>query len=284
MAGDWIKVENVTPNKPEVFAISDHLGIDADAVLGKLIRIWIWADEQTQDGCALRVTRSSLDRITGHIGFAEAMLQCGWLVSEGSDLKFPNFNNHNGQTSKTRALAAKRMCKHRSVDNGKTSFPLLNGYAASATSAQPEKRREDELHTGNGNGTFLTNQRSEAFNRFIQIYPRPESPEAAWKAWRGTVHELVMRDSLPDAAIEERIIEAATAYAASPAGQSSGGGTDYRPAPAKWISGHKFDEPRELWQQPNKKPDRKKKTSKPNGDASAVADYFAKRGLGDVEK
>ena len=31
MAGDWMKVEKVTPDKPEVDAIADQLGIDPDA-------------------------------------------------------------------------------------------------------------------------------------------------------------------------------------------------------------------------------------------------------------
>ncbi len=40
MAGDWIKVQHVTPDKPEVWQIADRLDIDPDAVVGKLIRVW----------------------------------------------------------------------------------------------------------------------------------------------------------------------------------------------------------------------------------------------------
>ena len=32
--------------------------IDADAVVGKLVRIWIWADQQTHDGNARSVTKA----------------------------------------------------------------------------------------------------------------------------------------------------------------------------------------------------------------------------------
>jgi len=39
MAGDWIKLEHTTPDKPEVFAMADTLGIDPDAVTGKLCRV-----------------------------------------------------------------------------------------------------------------------------------------------------------------------------------------------------------------------------------------------------
>lgn len=134
MAGEWIKVQNVTPNKPEVFVIADALGIDPDAVVGKLLRVWVWADEQTTDGYAPSVTQSLLDRIAGVSGFADAMLKAGWLHADGDKFEFPNFDRHNGETSKSRALASKRMQRHRSKKSD----------AAGVTLAQPEKRREEK--------------------------------------------------------------------------------------------------------------------------------------------
>ena len=113
MAGDWIKVEQVTPDKPEVFRIAEELEIDPDAVFGKLMRVWIWADQQTFDGHARSVTKTGLDRVTGVTGFAKAMVLAGWLVDSGSSLDFPNFDRHNGNTAKTRALATKRKQNQR---------------------------------------------------------------------------------------------------------------------------------------------------------------------------
>lgn len=52
MAYEWIKIEVVTPDKPEIYQLAEILAIDPDAVLGKLIRIWAWADQQTIDGNA----------------------------------------------------------------------------------------------------------------------------------------------------------------------------------------------------------------------------------------
>lgn len=63
MASSWIKVEVITPDKPEIFQIAEILGIDPDAVLGKLVRIWAWADQQTIDGNAGSVTKGVLDRL-----------------------------------------------------------------------------------------------------------------------------------------------------------------------------------------------------------------------------
>ena len=137
MAGDWIKIEHWTPDKPEVFRMAELLDMDPDAVTGKLIRIWIWADQQTITGDARSVTRASLDRLTQRHGFADAMLKCGWLEETEGGFHFVNFDRHNGETAKTRALNAKR--------NGKLRSRRHVRDAASVTSASPreEKRRED---------------------------------------------------------------------------------------------------------------------------------------------
>lgn len=142
MAGDWIKVENVTPDKPEIFAIADALGIDPDAVTGKLVRIWIWADQHTTDGNAPTVTRSLLDRITSVRGFTDAMLAAGWLLEVGGKLCFPNFSNHNGQTSKARALTSKRVEASKARGNGSVTPKKRKCNAPTVTEALPEKRRD----------------------------------------------------------------------------------------------------------------------------------------------
>lgn len=113
MAGDWIKVENVTPDKPEVFSIAEVLTLDSDAVVGKLVRIWIWADTQTYNGNAGSVTLALLDRVSGVTGFGKAMIEAGWLTEEDHGLTFPNFDRHNGKSAKTRAQTARRVREHR---------------------------------------------------------------------------------------------------------------------------------------------------------------------------
>ncbi|WP_372897584.1 hypothetical protein [Stieleria sp.] len=137
MAGDWIKIENTTPDKPEVFRMAERLEIDPDAVTGKLVRIWIWADQQTVDGNAGCVTRLLLDRLAGVSGFADAMSDCGWLQEENGELLLPNFERHNGKTAKTRALTRKRVESHRKNCNADTVTPAL-----------PEKSIEKSIERG----------------------------------------------------------------------------------------------------------------------------------------
>jgi hypothetical protein len=138
MAGDWIKLQKDTPDKPEVLAIATRLGLDPDAVVGKLVRIWSWFDTHTTNGNAQSVTYSFLDRLTGVTGFAEQVALVGWLEQDGHDLRLPNFDYHNGKTAKTRALGKNRTEKHRS--NGESND-------ASVTKTSPEKRREEKINT-----------------------------------------------------------------------------------------------------------------------------------------
>lgn len=96
-------------------------------------------------------------------------------------------------------------------------------------------------------------RRSEGFSRFMEAYPRPSAPEAAWVEWQGKVYTEAMRHGKPDAEIEEMIVSAAQEFRDSPAGKPPDGSQDYRPAAAKWLQGNCWEEPRELWQQPNGK-------------------------------
>lgn len=135
MAGDWIKLDCTTPDKPEIVAMAAHLKIDQDAVVGKCARLWIWANQQSVDGNALNVTDSFLDRLTYCPGFADALRVVGWLTGRDSRLSIPHFDRHNGQPAKTRALTKDRVGKTRTASECN---------AASVTKPLPEKRREEK--------------------------------------------------------------------------------------------------------------------------------------------
>jgi len=142
MSGDWIKIEVCLPEKPEVWAMSESLNIDPDAVTGKLIRVWAWFDAHTDDGHAKRVTCHMIDRVTLHPGFAKAMVDVGWLEDSGAGLRQPNFDRHNGESAKKRAEAAQRQAKHRKQKAQDEEKPR---NAKSVTKVLPEKRREENI-------------------------------------------------------------------------------------------------------------------------------------------
>lgn len=108
MAGDWIKIETALPEKPEVIAIAAKLGIHEDEVVGKLIRLWRWCDQQLSSCHAANVTLLFIDRYIGAQGFAQAMVDAGWLMVVEDGLAIPNFDRHLSKGSKARALAKDR--------------------------------------------------------------------------------------------------------------------------------------------------------------------------------
>lgn len=126
MAGNWLKVEVGLPEKAEVWEMAMTLGVDPDLVVGKLIKVWRWFDEHTEDGNAKSVTYFLIDHVAGLAGFGEAMSFAGWLVQSGKDLVLPNFGYHNGQTAKNRALTAKRVAEHKAKNgNAKVTVGAL---------------------------------------------------------------------------------------------------------------------------------------------------------------
>lgn len=136
MAGDWLKFEVNTPEKPEVLAITIEMGWDdPDLTVGKLLRVWRWFDQHTQEGNAANVTPALLDRVIGVTGFCQAMVNVGWLSINDDGVSLPNFDRHNGSTAKKRVMTAKRVAKHKANAKGNAE-----GNAASVTTALP---RED---------------------------------------------------------------------------------------------------------------------------------------------
>lgn len=177
MAGDWIKLQKDTPDKPEVLAIATRLNLDPDAVVGKLVRIWSWFDTHTVNGNASSVTYSFLDRLTCVTGFAEQVALVGWLEQKGHELTLPNFDYHNGETAKKRALGKNRAEKHRSN---------VESNDASVTNLLPEKRREEksvikEANASMSEPTFPTCPQQEILALWQKHLPYHVQP----RIWEG---------------------------------------------------------------------------------------------------
>lgn len=113
MRRPWIKIEVSTPDKPEICSIATKLRIDPDAVVGKLVRLWSWAELNGINPNDLSVTKEFIDKVCGRKGFADALIESGWLLEAGKKLAFPNFSRHNGNASKVRGLTARRVEVHR---------------------------------------------------------------------------------------------------------------------------------------------------------------------------
>jgi hypothetical protein len=113
MGRNWIKIETVTCDKPEVCVVATQLKVDPDMVVGKLVRLWSWAEVNRINGNEMNVTYDFIDKVVGKKGFAAALAKAGWLRTVGDKLQFPNFGRHNGSSGKGRALTAQRVSRHR---------------------------------------------------------------------------------------------------------------------------------------------------------------------------
>ena len=140
MAGEWIKMRIDLADDPAVIRIRRATGIDADSVVGKLHRLWSWADAHTPDGFAHGLDAEWVDEFVGCQGFAEAMTAAGWLASEDGGIRFANFDRHNGQPAKVRALGKNRMKRIRCADSATESEQERNQRRE-----EEEKRREEYI-------------------------------------------------------------------------------------------------------------------------------------------
>lgn len=144
MAGDWLKFEKCTLEKPEVFQIAATLGIDPDAVVGKLLRVWNWYDDQSRDGQASVSVLSLLDRYCGVNGFINAMKSVGWMIEKDGFLILPKFDRHNGTPAKSRALGKNRQQVSRSCHANSNAASVTKTHQERDESVTREEKRIEE--------------------------------------------------------------------------------------------------------------------------------------------
>jgi len=139
MRRPWIKIETATPDKPEICAIASRLRMDEDMVVGKLVRLWSWVALNRVNGSDLGVTLEFIDKLVSRKGFSAALCHAGWLVEKDGRLSLPNFDRHNSDLAKTRALTSQRVARHRVAK----SLELADGNQnVTETPAVPKVERE----------------------------------------------------------------------------------------------------------------------------------------------
>jgi len=137
MAGDWIKMRTNLAEDPAVVRLASGLNLDRFAIVGRLHKIWSWANEHSIDGLDVPVDAQFLDSLVATPGFAEQLRRVGWLSGRDGSLTIPNFLRHNGESAKARALDTARK---RNVRKASGKCPDEN-----RTETGPEKRREEKI-------------------------------------------------------------------------------------------------------------------------------------------
>lgn len=70
----WIEAHDTLPDHPKVLRAAKALRLDADALLGKLIRLWTWALNHREDGVLSDLDAAILHRIMNFSGRADKLL------------------------------------------------------------------------------------------------------------------------------------------------------------------------------------------------------------------
>lgn len=209
MAGEWIKVDRTTPEKPEVLRIARELCVDRDAVFGKVMLVWMWFDANSRNGVVDGAVDADVDALVRQVGFAHAMRAVGWLSDgpKNHGLKIPNFDRHNGETAKKRALTNRRQSRWR---NASVDAPRVTN-----ASTREEKRRITTPIPPSGE-----------FSRFWSAWPKHHRKQAQGKCWEK------WRKGNCDAAVEQILSH----VEALKRGAWLKDGGEYIPAPLAYLN------------------------------------------------
>ncbi len=108
----WIKVGVDTPYKTAI----RNMARDCNCSRGDAFLAWFdlyaWLDENTADG-RIETDHGELDRKAGLPGAAASLERSGWLSFTGSMCTITNWDEHNGQNAKRRAMDARRKTEMR---------------------------------------------------------------------------------------------------------------------------------------------------------------------------
>jgi len=199
MAGDWIKVEVTLPDKPEVVRMAEVLHLDQDAISGKCLRFWIWLNQQSENGNALSVTKTFIDRLCACDGFGDALEQVGWALFQNGTMQVPNFDRHNSKSAKQRALTQQRVKTHRDPSNESVTQVKRGERYRSVT-------REEKSTEGSGSARTHAQARTRVSKNDttttppLAEIPNPEFEGLPFKAIIESWRELC--PELPEAAFQ----------------------------------------------------------------------------------
>jgi hypothetical protein len=204
MSGDWIKMSADLSEDPIVIAMASRLHIDEFSVVGRLHRIWSWADRHLNDGLALGITPEWIDTFVRLEGFSNALLEVGWLSRFEKGELLDSSRNLLDSFSETFLDSSRFLLDSRDGGGlGGVVFPrffrFLSGRTTKTnTKTKPtptrareiekviEKDRESQIEKAVENEIEKDSrkiEKDEAFSIFWKAYPRKDSKVQAHKAF-----------------------------------------------------------------------------------------------------
>jgi len=109
----WIKIETHTPDKAELRHIARLCNCTKAEAFLAFFRLFVWLDEQTEDGHVDFFTTADADEIGALAGLGNALEAVHWIMFSASGAVVSNWDRHNGQSAKRRCLDAERTRRSR---------------------------------------------------------------------------------------------------------------------------------------------------------------------------
>lgn len=154
MALDWIKVDHPLRRDRRIGRLARMLRVSKQHALGVMICLWIYIDEQTEDGVLRDHTREDLDDVMGIEGATQILLDhTDWLDEIEGGFSAPRWTTKNGDTAKRRAVDARRKQLSRNASAGcPNSSGELSDDFRGGTDQEQETKRIDSLSIGRAKG------------------------------------------------------------------------------------------------------------------------------------
>jgi DNA replication protein DnaT len=116
----WMKIETNTPEKPEIRTVARQCRCSKAEAFMAFFRLWAYFDQHTADGFIPGLVHDDIDEIAGLTGIARVLELVRWLTFDQSGIVISNWDRHNGESAKKRALAQKRAQTFRANQRWKT--------------------------------------------------------------------------------------------------------------------------------------------------------------------
>jgi hypothetical protein len=82
------------------------------------MRLWSWADAESNGGFVARGTAAMIDALVRIKGFADVMIAVGWVTIDADGVRFPHWDRHNGSSAKERVMDQAKHWRNRHPQSG----------------------------------------------------------------------------------------------------------------------------------------------------------------------
>lgn len=120
------------------------LAYDRDTMVGKLHRLWSYADSHTINGQLKRLSPAALDALMDAPGLYLALAEVNWAREKNSEVILVDYVRHNGATAKRRILTARRTARWRDSQASRQRHTSDACDASRASGIKEEKEEKEE--------------------------------------------------------------------------------------------------------------------------------------------